>query len=75
MMSKMSTRFVCSETYGKVLTTQSNDLGSVGPWQDMSGKRKETKKGKYNNMVRRSYGRSLMWYWADGAMGIGYSRW
>ena len=34
---------------------------------------KETKKGKYNNVVHRSYGRSLMWYQADGAMGIGYS--
>ena len=32
-------------------------------------KEKKTKKGKYNNVVHRSYGRSPMWYWADGAMG------
>ena len=38
----------------------------------MSGKREETKKGKYNNVVHRSYGRSPTWYWTDGVKGIGY---
>ena len=36
----------------------------------MSGKREDTKKGKYNNVVHRSYGRSPTWYWTNGAMGI-----
>ena len=47
MISKMSTRFVCGEMYGKVLIAQCDDLWLVGPWQDASGNRKETKKGKY----------------------------
>ena len=38
----------------------------------MSGKWEETKKGKYNNVVHRSYGRSPTWYWTDGVKGIGY---
>ena len=75
MISKMSIRFMCGETYSKVPTVRCNDLWLVGLQQDMSGKRKETKKGKYNNVVCRSYGRSPMWHWADGAMGIGYSWW
>ena len=40
----------------------------------MSGKKEETKKEKYNNVVCRSYGRSPTWYRTDGAMGIGYSQ-
>ena len=70
MISKMSTKFVCGKMYSKVLTTLCNDLWSVGPWKDASGKREETKKGKYNNVVCRLYGRSLTWYQTDGAMGI-----
>ena len=73
MISKMSTRFMCGETYGKVPIVWCNDLRLVGPWKDVSGKREETKKGKCNNVVCRSYGRSPMWYWANGVMGIGYS--
>ena len=38
----------------------------------MLGKREETKKGKCNNVVHRSYERSLTWYRTDGVMGIGY---
>ena len=33
-------------------------------------KEKRLRKEKYNNVVHRSYGRSLMWYQTDGAMGI-----
>ena len=66
---------MCRKMYGKVLTTWCDDLRLVGLQKDASGKREETKKGKYNNMVSRSYRRSLMWYWTDGAMGIGYSWW
>ena len=63
---------MCSKTYGKVPTAWCDDLWSVWPWKDALGKREETKKGKYNNMVCRSYGRSLTWYWTDGMKGIGY---
>ena len=74
-MSKMSTRSMCGKAYGKVQITWCDDLQLVGPRKNTSGKREETKKGKCNNVVHRSYGRSLMWYWADGVMGIGYSWW
>ena len=66
---------MCGEVYGKVPITRCDNLRLVGPRKNVSGKREETKKGKYNNVVRRSYGRSPMWYQANGAMGIGYSRW
>ena len=75
MMSKASTRFRCSETYGKIPIVRCDDLWPVGLRRDVSGKREETKKGKCNDVVRRSYGRSLTWYRTNGAMGIGYSRW
>ena len=63
---------MCGKTYGKVPTAWCDDLSSVQPWKDALGKREETKKGKYNNMVRRSYGRSPTWYWTDGTKGIEY---
>ena len=66
---------MCSETYGKVLIVQCNDLQLVGPQKDASGKREETKKGKCNDVVRRSYERSPTWYRTDGVMGIEHSRW
>ena len=66
---------MCGEAYGKVPIVWCNNLRLVGPRKDASGKREETKKGKCNNVVRRSYERSLTWYQTDGAMGIGYSRW
>ena len=64
----MSTRSVCGEAYGKVLITWCDDLRLVRPRKNALGKREETKKGKCNNVVRRSYGRSPMWYWANGAI-------
>ena len=66
---------MCGETYGKVLIARCNDLQLVGPRKDASGKREETKKGKCNNVVCRSYERSPTCYRTDGAMGIGYSHW
>ena len=75
MISKTSTRFVCGKTYGKVPIARCDDLWLVGPQQDASGNRKETKKVKYNNVVHRSYERSPTWYQANGVMGIGYSWW
>ena len=66
---------MCGEAYGKVLIAQCDNLRLVGPRKDVSGKREETKKGKCNNVVRRSYERSPTWYWTNGAMGIGYSWW
>ena len=74
MISKMNTRFVCSEAYGKVPITWCDNWRLVGLQKNASGKREKTKKGKCNDVVHRSYGRSPMWYWTDGAMGIGYSR-
>ena len=71
----MSTRFVCGKVYGKVPIAQCDDWRLVGPQKNASGKRKKTKKGKCNDVIRRSYERSPMWYWANGAMGIGYSQW
>ena len=75
MISKMSTRFVCGKAYGKVPIMWCDDLQLVGLRKDVLGKREETKKGKCNNVVHRSYERSPMWYRTDGAMGIGYSQW
>ena len=75
MISKMSTRFVCGEVYGKVPIARCDDLRLVGLRKNALGKREETKKGKCNDVVHRSYERSPTWYWADGAMGIGYSWW
>ena len=66
---------MCGETYGKVPIARCDDLRLVGPRKDASGKREETKKGKCNDVVRRSYEKSLTWYWTNGAMGIGYSWW
>ena len=66
---------MCGEAYGKVLIVRCNDLRLVRLRKNVSGKREETKKGKCNDMVHRSYGRSLTWYQTDGAMGIGYSQW
>ena len=66
---------MCSEAYGKVLIAWCDNLRLVGPQKNALGKREENKKGKCNDVVHRSYERSLMWYWTDGAMGIGYSRW
>ena len=66
---------MCGEAYGKVLITWCNNQWLVGPQKNASGKREKTKKGKCNDVVHRSYERSPMWYWADGAMGIGYSQW
>ena len=74
-ISKMSTRFVCGEVYGKVLIMRCDDRRLVGPQKNALGKREKAKKGKCNNVVCRSYGRSPMWYRTDGAMGIGYSWW
>ena len=74
MISKLSTRFVCDEVYGKVPIGQCDDLRLVGPRKNASGKREKTKKGKCNDVVHRSYERSPTWYQTDGAMGIGYSR-
>ena len=75
MISKMSTRFVCGEAYGKVLIVRCDDQRLVRLQKNVSGKREKAKKGKCNDGVRRSYGRSPMWYRTDGAMGIGYSQW
>ena len=38
---------MCGETYGKVLITWCDKLWSAGRQKDASGKREETKKGKY----------------------------
>ena len=65
---------MCGKTYGKVPIARCNDLRLVRPQKNASGKREETKKGKCNNVVHRSYERSPMWYRTGGAMGIGYSR-
>ena len=62
MISKMSTRFVCGEAYGKVPIARWDDLRLVGPRKDVSGKREETKKGKCDDVVHRSYERSPTWY-------------
>ena len=64
---------MCGEAYGKVLIVQSDDPQLVRPPKNVLGKREKTKKGKRNNVVRRSYERSPTWYWNNGAMGIGYS--
>ena len=66
---------MCGEMYGKVLIAWCDDLQLVGLRKDALGKREETKKGKCNDVVHRSYERSPTWYWTDGVMGIGYSRW
>ena len=58
MISKMSTRFVCGEAYGKVPIARCNDLRLVGPHKDVSGKEKRLRKEKCNDVVRRSYERS-----------------
>ena len=71
----MSTRFMCGKAYGKVPIMRCDDLRLVRPRKDVSGKREETKKGKCNDVVPRSYGRSPTWYRTNGAMGIGYSQW
>ena len=65
---------MCGETYGKVPIARCDDLRLVGPWKNVSGKEKKTKKGKCNDVVHRSYERPPTWYRTDGAMGIGYSR-
>ena len=75
MISKMSTRFMCGEAYGKVPIARCDDLRLVGPRKNASGKREETKKGKCNDVVHRSYGRYPTWYRTGGVMGIGYSWW
>ena len=56
----MSTRFMCGETYGKVPIVWCDNLQLVGPQKDALGKREETKKGKCNDEVRRSYERFPM---------------
>ena len=66
---------MCGEVYGKVPITWCNDLRLVRPRKNASGKREKTKKGKCNDVVRRSYERSPTWYQANGVMGMGYSRW
>ena len=66
---------MCGEAYGKVPIMWCNDLRLVRLRKDALGKREETKKGKCNDVVRRSYERSPTWYRTDGAVGIGYSRW
>ena len=45
MISKTSTRFVCSETYGKVPIVWCDDLRLVRPWKNVSGKEKRLRKG------------------------------
>ena len=59
---------MCSKTYGKVPIAWCDDLQLVGPQKDASGKREETKKGKCNDVVHRSYERSPMWYQTDGGV-------
>ena len=66
---------MCGKTYGKVPIAWCDNLRLVGLQKNVLGKREETKKGKCNDMVHRSYGRPPTWYRTDGAMGIGYSRW
>ena len=66
---------MCGEVYGKVPITWCDNRRLVRPRKNASGKREKTKKGKCNDVVHRSYERSLMWCWTDGVMGIGYSRW
>ena len=66
---------MCGKTYGKVPIAWCDNLRLVGLRKDALGKREETKKGKCNNVVRRSYERSPTWYRTNGVMGIGYSRW
>ena len=66
---------MCGEAYGKVQIAWCDDRQLVGPQKNALGKREKAKKGKCNDEVRRSYGRSPTWYRTDGVMGIGYSRW
>ena len=51
---------MCGEVYGKVPIAQCDDLRLVGPRKDVLGKREETKKGKCDDVVCRSYERSNM---------------
>ena len=44
MISKMSTRFVCGEVYGKVPITRCDDLRLVGPRKTALGKEKRLRK-------------------------------
>ena len=44
MISKMSTRFVCGEAYGKVPIAWCDDLRLVGPRKNASGKEKRLRK-------------------------------
>ena len=44
MISKMSTRFVCGEVYGKVPIARCDDLRLVGPHKNASGKEKRLRK-------------------------------
>ena len=62
---------MCGKVYGKVLIVWYDDLQLVGPQKNALGKREETKKGKCNDVVHRSYGTSPTWYWTNGVMGIG----
>ena len=65
---------MCGEAYGKVPIAWCDNLRLVGPRKNALGKEKRLRKG---NVMMWSIGheRSPTWYWTDGAMGIGYSRW
>ena len=65
---------MCGEAYSKVPIARCDDLQLVRPRKNASGKREKTKKGKCNDVVRRSFERSPMWYRTNGVMGIGYSQ-
>ena len=45
MISKMSTMFVCSETYGKVPIARCDNLQLVRPRKNALGKEKRLRKG------------------------------
>ena len=45
MISKMSTRFLCGEAYGKVPIARCDDLQLVGPRKNVLGKEKSLRKG------------------------------
>ena len=68
MISKTSTRFVCGETYGKVLIARCDILRLVGPWKNASGKEKKLKMGNvtmwsigHMRGLRRGTGLMVRW--------------
>ena len=65
----------CRESEGKVKIEGYMSISDEEAHQQKNalGKREKTTKGKCNDVVRRSYERSPMWYRTNGMMGIGYS--